>query len=531
MSTVFTVILTCLLSLVDPTGYNVDIYPISDEGKEIVHQTKGTDRPESVQDTAGQQEEVSLERESLIRTQVAFTALTLAFGLLHLILFFFLPKLRSNLYFSIFLLSYGIAIYFDFEHLVTNGIIELRLHRAFMAINFIFALRFFYELFFESPPRQFYVISFALIIGGILATIEPHDNFKYVLIPGTISWLELIRIGSGAIRQKLDGAWILAVGFGTLMIFALYDLFLDIELIASFRGIENGYQFGLVGLTIATSVYLARDIARTNDRLIEKEREAKEKELEHLLLEAEDTRKTKELEEARALQMSMLPQELPVLSSVEIAVHMQTATEVGGDYYDFHQAEDGTLTVAIGDATGHGLKAGMMVAIVKSMFKRGGSVPDIRAFFEDSTRVLKQMDLGNLFMGLTLLQITDGRLSASAAGMPPIMIYRKADREIETVTLKGMPLGAFHNFPYQYYESNFSLGDTVLLMSDGFPELFDRKREMFGMERAEKLFQEIGDTAPNEIINRLQEEVRNWGDDQAPEDDVTFVVLGMRDGE
>ncbi len=76
---------------------------------------------------------------------------------------------------------------------------------------------------------------------------------------------------------------------------------------------------------------------------------------------AENQRRAKELEEARTLQLSMLPKTVPSLPNLEIAVYMNPATEVGGDYYDFHVSNDGALTVAVGDATGHGLNAGIMV--------------------------------------------------------------------------------------------------------------------------------------------------------------------------
>ena len=93
-----------------------------------------------------------------------------------------------------------------------------------------------------------------------------------------------------------------------------------------------------------------------------KERETKK------FLEIENERKTKELEEAKQLQLSMLPKSLPNLPHLDIAVYMKTATEVGGDYYDFHVHPDGTLTVILGDATGHGMMSGMMVSIMKSLF-------------------------------------------------------------------------------------------------------------------------------------------------------------------
>ena len=65
--------------------------------------------------------------------------------------------------------------------------------------------------------------------------------------------------------------------------------------------------------------------------------------------------------------MSLLPSTVPELPDLHVAVYLKTATEVGGDYYDFSEEADGTLTVAIGDATGHGLRAGIMVAVAKSL--------------------------------------------------------------------------------------------------------------------------------------------------------------------
>ena len=250
------------------------------------------------------QEEAQRQLTYWIRVQMAFTGLTLAFGLLHLILFLFSPKLRSNLYFALFVLSYAVAIFFDFQHLIDYNVLELRLHRVAMTINLIFALRFFYELFLPKPPRQFLLIAAGLVLAGLLATFEPIDNFKYLLIMSVVSWTEILRVEVQAIRGKHDGAWIIVAGFGALLLFGLYDLLLDVNLMGAVFGIENGYQFGLVGLFLATSVYLARDMARTNDQVIEQERLARVQETERLRLEAENTHKALELQKAKELEAS-----------------------------------------------------------------------------------------------------------------------------------------------------------------------------------------------------------------------------------
>ena len=124
--------------------------------------------------------------------------------------------------------------------------------------------------------------------------------------------------------------------------------------------------------TALENIRLAEEIA---EKIENQRKVVQEMEIERRVLEADNVRKTKELEEARALQLSMLPNELPVLPNLDIAVSMKTATEIGGDYYDFDLMPDGTLTVALGDATGHGTKAGMMVVIAKSRFTAFSHLP------------------------------------------------------------------------------------------------------------------------------------------------------------
>src|SRR5438477_12817793 len=119
----------------------------------------------------------------------------------------------------------------------------------------------------------------------------------------------------------------------------------------------------------------------------------------------------------------MLPKKLPELPNLEIAAYMKPATEVGGDYYDFHVGNDGTLTVAVGDATGHGLKAGTMVTAVKSLFETLAHHPDIPYIFERLSRTLKRMNLRGLFMAMIMVKVKDRQLTVSIAGMPPILIY------------------------------------------------------------------------------------------------------------
>ncbi|MBE0571104.1 MAG: SpoIIE family protein phosphatase [Ignavibacteriaceae bacterium] len=266
-------------------------------------------------------------------------------------------------------------------------------------------------------------------------------------------------------------------------------------------------------------------------RLLTKARNAaaiKEAELRAQLAETENERKSKELEEARQLQLSMLPKELPNLPHLDIAVYMKTATEVGGDYYDFNVSLDGTLTVVLGDATGHGMKAGTMVTSAKSLFNSYAANPDIIFTFREMTRCIKQMQFQSLAMSMMMLKIKNNKLLMSSAGMPPVYLFRNKHKIIDEYLIEGMPLGTMDNFPYELKELELFSGDAILLMSDGFPELNNQHNEMFGYGRARNSFEEVAEKEPEKIIEYLKEEGSRWSNDKEPDDDVTFVVIKIK---
>ncbi len=244
--------------------------------------------------------------------------------------------------------------------------------------------------------------------------------------------------------------------------------------------------------------------------------------------EAENERKTKELEEARQLQLSMLPKKIPQLPHLDIAVFMQTATEVGGDYYDFHLSLDGTLTIVIGDATGHGMKAGTMVTAAKSLFSTHAANPDILFTFSEISRCLKYMDMHLLTMCMSIVKIKDHKMIMSSAGMPPTLLFKEDTKQLNEIIIKGMPLGAVSEFPYLTKETELNTGDTILLMSDGLPELFNGKREMFGYDRVQTEFHKVAEKSPERIIERLKSFTTEWTGKSDPDDDVTFVVIKVK---
>jgi hypothetical protein len=254
----------------------------------------------------------------------------------------------------------------------------------------------------------------------------------------------------------------------------------------------------------------------------------KEAEEKNKIIQADNDRKTKELEDARQLQLSMLPKELPQLPYLDIAVHMRTATEVGGDYYDFNVDADGSLTVLVGDATGHGMMSGMMVSIMKSFFISNRNNIELKQFFENANNSIKDMHLGRLMMASMGVQITSEKVIATNAGMPSLLYFRNKSKKAGEFVSNNLPLGGMKGTKYLLKEIRYEKGDTLLLMSDGFAELKNEKSEQYGYTRVKEEFMSVAQKSPNEIVEHLKNSASQWIKEIEPDDDVTFVVIKVK---
>ena len=119
-------------------------------------------------------------------------------------------------------------------------------------------------------------------------------------------------------------------------------------------------------------------------------------------------------------------------------------------------------------------------------------------------------------------------MQISAAGMPPALLYRSETAKVEELLIKGMPLGAPASLPYELIETELKSGDTLLLMSDGFPELINDKKEMFGYDKAKEKFIDVVGNQPEDIITYLKDEGSTYVNHADPNDDVTFVVIKVK---
>lgn len=264
-------------------------------------------------------------------------------------------------------------------------------------------------------------------------------------------------------------------------------------------------------------------------KMREQELKIKATEAEKRVLEIENERKTKELEDARNLQLSMLPKEIPEFDHLEIEAFMRTATEVGGDYYDIIDYEDGTLNIAFGDATGHGLQAGTMVTLMKGLFTTYGADSDIRTFFEKSTKAIKDIKLGRILMSFCFMKINGRHMNFSSASMPPVYFYNRSEDKFEELLARGMPLGARSKIKlFEQVEKELVPGDILLLFTDGLTEQQNTAGEAYDYARLKDNFLKLKNESPKEIIGSIVENFDDWRGEELQEDDISLMVIKIK---
>ncbi len=488
-------------------------------------------------------------RENAAR-QVAFTLIPLILFFIHLSLYGFLRGQRQNLYYSICMLGFAGLTYFNYERNVIVNVsaivLFMKLSSFSVAVAIFFGLLTNYEMnYFRLPKRAWFFFGVFCLVN--LAAITGYSGMFLTTLNYIFFGLTFLEIFISSFRKsekELHGGWLVLIGFLFMAIFIMLQVLVDYSVISGVFGTGQLYVYGMMGLAVSMSVFLSYNFARTNtdleaqlinvrqlsDKAIEQERIANKLALERTTIEIENDRKTKELESARELQLSLLPKEVPKLKGLDIAAFMKTATEVGGDYYDFFLSKNGSLTVALGDATGHGLRAGNMVTATKGLLNILSGTEEVKEILIQANRAIKQMDLHMLTMCLAVARIDGNKLQYSSAGMPPLLVYRGRSGKCEQLVLKAMPLGAVSDFPYTDTSTDLSPGDVLAMVSDGLLEIFNEKFETYGVENIMESLKNLAKKPAEEIVRRLFEDGKSWGSEKPLADDLTIVVIKVTDG-
>jgi serine phosphatase RsbU (regulator of sigma subunit)/predicted ester cyclase len=232
-----------------------------------------------------------------------------------------------------------------------------------------------------------------------------------------------------------------------------------------------------------------------------------------------------ELQVARRIQHASLPKEVPALEGWQISPYYRPAREVGGDFYDFFELEDGRLGIVVGDATGHGVPAALVMASARSMLRAVAQASDSPG--EALRRVNDPLATDippNMFVTCfyAILDPESGSLTYANAGHDLPYLHRNG--EAEELRARGMPLGLMPGMGYEEKETILEAGEATLFYSDGLVEAHHPNREMFGFPRLRALIAEHGEESS--LGDFLLEELYSFvGEGWEQEDDITLLTL------
>jgi serine phosphatase RsbU (regulator of sigma subunit) len=243
--------------------------------------------------------------------------------------------------------------------------------------------------------------------------------------------------------------------------------------------------------------------------------------------ERERERIDQELQVARRIQHASLPREVPTLEGWEISPFYQPAREVGGDFYDFHLLSEDRLGLVVGDATGKGVPAALVMSTTCGMLQLAAQGSDSSSPGEVLSRVNQTLYARippNMFVTCfyCIFDPQSGSLSYANAGHD--LPYLWHGGEADELRARGMPLGLMPGMRYEEKEMVLDTGDGVLFYSDGLVEAHDPKGEMFGFPRLRALIGEHGEE--RSLGDFLLEKLYSFvGEGWEQEDDITLLTL------
>ncbi len=243
------------------------------------------------------------------------------------------------------------------------------------------------------------------------------------------------------------------------------------------------------------------------------------------------------LEVAEEVQQNLLPKILPAVKGLDIAAKSIYSNKTGGDFYDFlrvSQTSDGILNVVVGDVSGHGIAAGLLMATARALFRSRSAQPGtLSEIVTDVNRDLT-LDIYDTGRFTTLYYLTvdsqANRLNWVRAGHDAALLFDPKTNSFEELYGSGLALGWDENYQYEENErTGLVKGQVIFMGTDGIWESFNQKGEPFGKEPVKEIIRRNADASANEIMNEILTALSRYQQNEEPEDDVTLVVIKMVD--
>jgi len=248
------------------------------------------------------------------------------------------------------------------------------------------------------------------------------------------------------------------------------------------------------------------------------------------IIERQNRQMHKELELARGLQRSFIPERPPPLPGLEVAFMYEPAIEVGGDILDILPLRDGGVLIFIGDAMGHGVEAAMLMAVAKTALHTATrTTSDPAAIIQQINRDLADL-IGDRFVTAACARLDPaaGIAEVALAGNVQPLRYDARLGEVSQLGDSGLPLGFKASETYATVRYGFSPGDTLVFCTDGLVEATNARGDVYGDERLTGLIGRHGKTDAAGLLRMIEADRKEHSQGMPPKDDVTVLVVQSR---
>ena len=236
---------------------------------------------------------------------------------------------------------------------------------------------------------------------------------------------------------------------------------------------------------------------------------------------------------AKEVQQHFLPAHSPELPGLDIAGLSRFSDETGGDFYDFIDCDAvscGQVSVAVGDVSGHGIGAALLMAAGRAIIRQGAGTPGSPANNISVANMHMARDIGDTGRFMTLFFMTIDPIQETIvwinAGHQPPLVYDPPGDEFFELRGEDIPLGVEESWQYhEYYMDMPSPGQVILIGTDGAWEAHNPAGEMFGAERIQQIIRDNTDRSAQDILTAIADAVHEFADSAIQEDDVTLVVI------
>lgn len=239
----------------------------------------------------------------------------------------------------------------------------------------------------------------------------------------------------------------------------------------------------------------------------------------------------RELEVARNVQKASLPADCPPIPGVTCATLYKPVHSLGGDYYDFLPLEDGAWGIAIGDVSGKGISAALVVATLQASLRAQTMRPRsrIETLMKNVNRLVRESSPSEFFASLFYAEYRPASrlLRYVNAGHNPPLVIRHIHGQCETFLLApgGAPVGALEDSRYTSATFQLELGDVLVAYTDGVTEAENSDGDDFGQDRLERILCSCSAAEPQEILHHILRELRAHSRHESQTDDITLVVM------